>query len=149
MPNILSCVAEKGKSNIEIVLDLLKMGYEVGVEELQRLGADFTRPGWDGESSITAMVNWGFVSLVEKAGSEVFKINGAWIKETEITDMNLPGILRPILPTACERAVPNLNTIKVLVEKLGVDFNRLDEANSSSCSLTRISVLHIFARATY
>ncbi len=146
MPDILNRVIRRGESNIDVVRDLLRMEHEPGVIELKRLGADFLKPDWSGESPITIMVKWGFVSLMEKVGTEAFKMNRAWIQDTETTNVNLPGRLRPILHIACERALPNLEMIKLLVEKFGVDVNT---ENRNFYFSPRGSVLHILARAAY
>lgn len=48
-----------------------------------------------------------------------------WIKETEESDKNgnLVGRLQPLLITACQRKLLNLDVIKVLVEDFHVDIN--------------------------
>ena len=86
---------------------------------------------------------------MEKVKTEAFKMNKAWIKDTKTTDVNLPGRLRPILHIACQRALPNLEMIKLLVERFKVDVKESDAENRNSCSPQRSSVLHILARATY
>ena len=148
MPDVLNRVVERGENNIDIVRDLLGMEHERGVIELKHLGADFLKPEWNGESPMTIMVKWGFVSLMEKVGMEASKMDKAWIKATETTDVNLPGRLRPILHIACERALPNLEMINILVEKFGVDVKELDAGNGSYY-LPQRSVLHILAQGAY
>ena len=148
MPDILSRIVKRGESRTDIVRDLLRLGHQPGVIELKRLGADFLRPDGDGESSITIIVRWGFVSLMETVGTDASKMNEAWIKDAEATNPNLLGKLRPILPIACERELPNLEMIRLLVEKFGVDLSEFDVTDRNS-SRPRRSVLHILAKAAH
>jgi ankyrin repeat protein len=122
-PDLLESIVKEGENNIRLFHYLLKTENERGIEEVQRLGANLIKPGWNGESCLTTLAKWGYTSLLEKVGSQAAMIDEPWFREIEKTDINLPGRLRPILHIACERGLPNIAVIKVLVEKLGVNVN--------------------------
>ena len=141
---MLEGIVMEGENDIKLFQFLLRTENEAGILQLQRLGADFIKPNWNGESCLTTLARWGYASLLEKVGgSQAAIIDEPWIKDIEKTDVNLPGRLKPILHVACERGLPNLEVLKVLVEKLGVDIDSRCKKDGG------MTALHLLARSRH
>ncbi|KAF2815454.1 ankyrin, partial [Mytilinidion resinicola] len=146
----------------ELVNELLVLGHENIVPELKTLGWDFvefTRHGPAGASAACSathmLADKGYSHILERVGAGVTQYDDiAWAKSMETERNYNVGEVKPILPGACARALPNLPVVKVLVEKLGVDINAQlrshsyrprggyqDQVNASS--------LHILAAASH
>ena len=141
-PALLVGTVKESESNIDLFQSLLKTEDERGIEEMQRLGADLIKPNWNGESCLTTLAKWGYASLLERVGAQASMIDEPWFREIEKTNVNLLGRLRPILLIACERGLPNLDVVKVLVEKFGVSINSQSKKDG-------YTALHILAQSRF
>jgi ankyrin repeat protein len=121
--DLLQELVKPGDSNLSIFHNLLHAEDERGVAEFKRLRADLLKPDRSGESCVTLLVKWGYATLLKNYGQGAALMTEEWIKETEKTEINLPGRLKQPLLIACARKVPNLDVIKVLVEDFQVDVN--------------------------
>ncbi|MCJ1255632.1 hypothetical protein MMC24_003449 [Lignoscripta atroalba] len=150
IPDLLEGRVNNGKGNTEVLWRLLRRDNERGLEYSRRLRADLFKPAeWCSrsqctESCLTTLARWGFYSIMEKVLTQASMVDNSWIQEEGADDPNLRDRLWPILRLACERELPNIETIKVLVEKCGVDVNLNDRRN-----YYQSSALHILAKAQY
>ncbi|MCJ1379736.1 hypothetical protein MMC17_002839 [Xylographa soralifera] len=147
-----SCVIV-GDDNLAIVKKLLLLDNETGIEEVARLGADLIKPTSCGESCLHLLASCGRTSLLEKIGSQASMVTEAWIKEKSAQSFNFGNNLRPILHTACDRALPNLDTILLLLDKLKVEVNArsLDSKRGDHYHhyIPGPTALHVLSRGQY
>ena len=143
--DLLRGIVKEGENNIEIFHQLLKTENELGIEQMQRLGADLITPDLHGESCLTTLAKWGYASLLEQVGAKASMIDEPWLTEIEKNNINwgVPGRLRPILHVACERLLPNFDVLKVLIEKLGVNINCKSKKEGNR------TALHILAESQH
>ncbi|KAH7270720.1 ankyrin repeat-containing domain protein [Fusarium redolens] len=90
------------------------------VTQLYKAGADYTTVDVDGVSILSRLVEYGYYQLVDDCCSpeDVAKFDDdQWILQQAMEE------LEPLLVTACRRSSPNMEVIRVLVEKKGVDIN--------------------------
>ncbi|RDL35866.1 uncharacterized protein BP5553_06478 [Venustampulla echinocandica] len=118
---ILDGLVKPGQINTGIFNTLLRTESEWGIEKFRSIGGDLLRPPPNGHSCITLMVRWGYASFLEKFGDEVVLMTDSWIEK-------IGKEWRQFKPTsalyvACSRELPNLEVIKVLVGKFGVNIN--------------------------
>lgn len=129
---------KKGESNQSLFMSLLKRREYGAVEQLFHLGVDFLRQDHrDYESSnIGLLAKNGFASLLEKIGSMEAE---AKLKDGEchaFGDKTKPGLFmepnlkeieesyhkrKPLLLQAVQRELPNMDIVRLLVEKFRVD----------------------------
>lgn len=108
------------------------------IKELNRAGADFTTRSARGVSIMHRLVEYGFYELVDDCyrPQEVSPPNnGEQISGNTTTDT------KPLLMVACKRSTPNMEVIRVLVEKKGVDINAKDRSG--------LTALHYLATGRY
>lgn len=115
---------------------------------MKALGADMLKPDPMGESCLTTLIKGGYASLLEHFGEEVTRMDEEWIREIEKTDVNLPGRLSHPILIASQRYLPNLEVLKVLVGKFGVDVNVQFESNRLYSYNEGKTALHIVASCT-
>ena len=154
------------------------MGHDHAVLELQSFGFNFA-PNDDSyepnptvcwsvffkcPSTNKAVTNCTPARLAEKGFAEILKEVGAGAKRYDdigwATSMekalNLQGgAVTPILPLACARSFPNLSTIKVLVDDIGLDVNaqlRSHEYHSGTRTykdITKDGSIHVLAQGEH
>ncbi|KAK5989438.1 Ankyrin-3-like protein [Cladobotryum mycophilum] len=134
-------VVEPGKNNQAILHQLLSWRAYHLVEELFHLGANFLpTPSNNPICNLTMLVRNGFTSLVEKIGTleaESRLEKGDW---HAYGYRNRPGLWfagrdmdfhhdeknpSPFLHEAVRRELPNMDVVRLLVEKFAVDVNEL------------------------
>ncbi|KAF5720633.1 serine threonine phosphatase 6 regulatory ankyrin repeat subunit C [Fusarium mundagurra] len=104
----------------ERVARLLSDRHFALVAKLYKAGADYTAVDANGVSILSRLVEYGYYELVNDCCSpeEAARFDDPkWVKEQGA------GELEPLLVTACRRSSPNMDVIRVLVEKKGVDIN--------------------------
>jgi hypothetical protein len=123
-----------GKSNTCVLYQLLREREYGLVERLFHRGTSFLaiRKCEKEETNLHYLANHGFSGLLEKLGSleadARFK-EGAWHAAGDPKRPGLgycrtgPGFVYPLLFTACQRELPNMDVVRVLVETLNVDVN--------------------------
>lgn len=147
---LLTSQVRNGGLNLSIVHDLLRSEHDSGIQELRRLCGSFAIPDSNGESPMTIMIRWGYHSLVKRFGSDASAIVSPSVYNAQfVGGFEVNGKSRPLLSIACERELPNLDVIKVLVEKVGVNINELDESDGLGGINYGNSALHILAYAKY
>ncbi|KAF4628947.1 hypothetical protein G7Y89_g9203 [Cudoniella acicularis] len=147
--DLLQGLVKSGKTNIALFRRLVKNEHEKGIEKFKTLGADMLTPGWDGESCISFLVKGGHSSILEKFGEEIASIAESSSEKTKMTDVSLQRRPQLLLLMACERKLPNIEVIKVLV-KFGVDVNvQSGRDNPNGSWYEGRTALHILATCTY
>ncbi|KAJ4313076.1 hypothetical protein N0V84_009610 [Fusarium piperis] len=112
--------------------------------KLYEAGADFMSANPPGQSILQEFAKLGFAQLVDGCCSpeEALRFDDPeWRKEQE--DRPSADPIEPLAITACLRAAPNMDVLKVLVEKKGVDINAPSTQYSSG-----MRALHIVAEAS-
>jgi ankyrin repeat protein len=108
------------------------------ITELYKSGADFTSLSTDGVSILHKFVQYGFYELVESCfhpPEAVTSDDGQKTSEKTTHD------LESLLMVACRRSTPNMEMIRILVEKKEVDINAQGPNG--------ITALHILAVGRY
>ncbi|MCJ1394626.1 hypothetical protein MMC18_007506 [Xylographa bjoerkii] len=149
---ILKTCVTVGDENLAIVKNLLRLDNEAGIEEVALLGADLIKPTWSGESCLHLLASCGRTSLLEKIGSPASMVTEAWIEEKSAELSNSRSNLRPILHTACDRALPNFDTISLLLDKLKVEVNARSRATKRGEHYHFVpgpTALHVLSRGQY
>ncbi|CAH0041719.1 unnamed protein product [Clonostachys rhizophaga] len=111
------------------------------VEEMARLGTQFLPTSPREESNFAILVQHGYSTLIEKigaivAGREIERGNwhafgdkkrpGLWLANRDIIQEDeVVGSVLPFLTAAVMRELPNMEIVKLLVEKFHVDVNEL------------------------
>jgi hypothetical protein len=108
--------------------ELLLLGHDHIIPQLKSLGWDFIERresnysiDYRGCSVSHWLARFGYANILEQVGTGVAKYDDVtWAESVENGKKLDRGPIRPILHEACFRALPNLATIKVLVDKLSV-----------------------------
>ncbi|KAF4456094.1 hypothetical protein F53441_1709 [Fusarium austroafricanum] len=111
------------------------------ITDLYKAGADYASVDSDGMSILARLVEYGFYELVDNCCSleDASKFDDAqWNSDQPTT---YKWRFEPLLVMACHRASPNMEVIRVLVEKKGVDINARDADGHTA--------LHVLAAGTY
>lgn len=97
--------------------------------------------------ALESSIRWGYADILALVGLKSSAMNAR--TQAAVNEKANPSSyeLRPLLHLACERKLPNLGTIKVLVEELHVDVNAVDETSSYGSSHS--AALHLLAGRTY
>ncbi|KAE8454120.1 hypothetical protein EG329_005044 [Mollisiaceae sp. DMI_Dod_QoI] len=149
-PVVLKCDFEKDPSSL--CNQLLALKQHKAIEELPAMGANFSpRPGSKNDF-LTILAQYGYVSMFEKLGGSIQ--TPGWVNGIDSPTQNLDELVRPYLLTAAHRELPNLDMIKLLVERFGADINI--QPNIAVYQTGRghkyppgNSALHILARGTH
>jgi hypothetical protein len=149
----------QGSHNFGIFTQLLRMREYALVEDMFHKGSDFLDTRYDNETNLHLLAQYGFAIILEKIGTleaqEKFK-EGTWHAAGDPQRPGLgvclkgPGLVDPLLLTACQRELPNMDVVIVLVEKLGVDVNAQSQDKAPVYSFERlvpggVSALHALA----
>ena len=110
-----SGILEDRRGHARLLEQLLKMRRFSAIEKLAQLGADFLQP-----SSLELLVKWGYTDLLAKLHRYVATKHEI---KTWSTAQQCRETMKPLIITACEREMPNLDMLKFLVEVMKVDIN--------------------------
>lgn len=124
---------------------LLRLDDEVLFDELIKLQVDFFNQGTKRGALPATLAGWGYATLLEKFGQEVSMYHDP--SRLEDFGKGTSCHFQPLLHIACHRELPNMDVIRILVDKLGVDVNA--RAILSGDSLTGDSALHVLASGQY
>lgn len=72
------------------------------------------------------LVGWGYKELLERVYDKDAALrfdDHKWCREAEKEQECVVGSTQPLLVTACERNLPNMDVVEFLVEKVGVNLN--------------------------
>ncbi|RSL50140.1 hypothetical protein CEP54_012087 [Fusarium duplospermum] len=157
-----------GQSNFELVSFLLARRKYFLVERLVHMGAVFLPnhdQGWGLRSNLSTLIRFGFYRLVDKIGTfeaESKLEKGDW---HAFGDKTRPGLwnagggffasekrhasLEPFIMEAVRRQLPNMDVVRLLVDKFGVDVNEMSYPAGSARDIEKSSALHLvsFGRA--
>lgn len=140
-----SGVVESGENNQTLFLSMMKRREYDLVEELSRLGAVFLPiPGLSHRSNLSTLISSGFTSLVDKIGTTeaAAKLEsgewhafgdkarpGLWYAKRKLPDQNTSDDNPlPFLLDAVHSDLPNLDMVRLLVEKFAVDIDEMEYA---------------------
>ena len=111
----------KDGDNSRLCNELLKMRQYSAIEQLLEMGVDFSPKAGYGRDFLTTLAEWGYTSLFEKLGATISRSH--WVDGIESPEHDQHKTLRPYLITAARAALPNLDMMRVIVEKFGADVN--------------------------
>ncbi|MCJ1401947.1 hypothetical protein MMC11_005164, partial [Xylographa trunciseda] len=152
VPGVLKTCVTVGDDNLAIVTKLLILDNEAGIVEVARLGADLIKPAYSGETCLHLLARCGRTSLLERIGCAASMVSEAWIEEKLTGPSQFRDNICPILHTACERALPNFDTISLLVGKLKVEVNARSRARKELYHQHYVpgpTALHVLSRGQY
>ncbi|KAH7253300.1 ankyrin repeat-containing domain protein [Fusarium solani] len=155
---------EAGQSNHELVSFLLARRKYFLVERLAHMGATFLPnrdKDWGLRSNLSTLIRYGFSRLVDKIGTfeaESRLEKGDW---HAFGDKTRPGLwnaeggffasekrhdsMEPFIMEAVRRQLPNMDVVRLLVEKFGVDVNEMSFPPVSAMDIEKSSALHLVA----
>lgn len=122
---------------------LIRREYHL-VEELANLGISFLKfpPSHGNNCGMTCLVDLGFASLIEKIGSREANImlqKGDWHAFGDekrpglwLAKRDKPRYYVPFIVDAVRRELPNMDVVKLLVEKFAIDVNETDSSTQSA-----------------
>ncbi|RSM12008.1 hypothetical protein CDV31_006458 [Fusarium ambrosium] len=153
-----------GQSNFELVSFLLARRKYFLVERLAHMGAVFLPnrdKDWGLRSNLSTLIRFGFSRLVDRIGTfeaESKLEKGDW---HTFGDKTRPGLwnagggffgskkshdcLEPFIMEAVRRQLPNMDVVRLLVEKFGVDVNEMSYPPVSARDIEKSSALHLVA----
>ena len=139
------------KEAVNHCFELLALQEFNAIEKMADIGVDFapTTSDWPGKRDfLTTLVQWGYSELLEIIGAKIAKpwANGLENPGDKKDYAQKPYIITPYLLTAVQSQLPNLEVIKLLVEKFAADVNK---ANQSRSGLPGDSALHTVSHGTY
>ncbi|UPL00227.1 hypothetical protein LCI18_011161 [Fusarium solani-melongenae] len=157
-------LVESGQSNFELVSFLLARRKYFLVERLAHMGATFLPnrdKDWGLRSNLSTLIRYGFSRLVDKIGTfeaESRLEKGDW---HAFGDKTRPGLwnaegdffaskrchdsMEPFIMEAVRRQLPNMDVVRLLVEKFGVDVNETSYPPVSARDIEKSSALHLVA----
>ncbi|KAJ5591628.1 uncharacterized protein N7459_001997 [Penicillium hispanicum] len=95
-------------------------------EERAAAGEDLAGVTWQGKSLLHILVDWGFDELLARVATREAAANfddHEWRQKMEKESQCRRSSIQPLILTACNRSLPNMKVLKVLVEIIGVDIN--------------------------
>ena len=127
LPSILEKeMKREGNQKINRCFELLALREFDALQRLPEMGLDFTPRSKEGSCDFLGkLVNWGYTELVETIGASV---KGPWVNGLLNTGDEkhyswTQYAIEPYLLTALRSRLPNLEIVKLLVEKFGADVN--------------------------
>jgi len=128
----------------EILHYLLRDGDDDTIKEYAELGGDLCElTSYSHHTFLHYIVEEGCADLLEHFGDKVAELEAHdWVQK----DQESCGTL---LGTACERDLPSLHLVELLVDKLGVDVNAIYNRRGSSYKLQGGTALHVLASGDY
>jgi ankyrin repeat protein len=124
----------------DILHGVLRDGDYDTIKEYAQLGGDMLElDQWHDHTFLHHLVEEGHEDLLEYFGGNVAELEAQeWVQEDEESCGTLLG-------TACERTLPSLHIVQVLVDKLGVDVNAVYNRRGYCYKLRGATALHILA----
>jgi ankyrin repeat protein len=120
-------IGELSRNYVEKLIGLRH--FDLFEERIAEGVVDLLRPNWSGESLLHVIVRFGYKDLLTRVGSSKLASkfdDYEWCKQAECSQSNRQchdNAIKPLLLTACNRSVPNMEVVKVLVEDFTVDVN--------------------------
>lgn len=149
-PIVLQGLVKKGDESFDWN-KLLRLDDERLFDELIRLEVDFFNQKTNRAPFLVTLVSYGYATLLQKFGHQVSMYHDPTSKG-EVENIRHQGF-QPLLHTACRRELPNMDVVRTLVDKFGVDVNARAIPSAGSCvngpCLDGESALHILARGQY
>lgn len=94
-----------------------------------------------GEGALKVLTKWGYADLLAKIMPERSDLKVQLNIAAEKAENLSSHTMRPLLHLACERSLPNLETIKVLVERAQVDVDAIDVPTYNYSDGTALHIL--------
>ncbi|KAF7550768.1 hypothetical protein G7046_g7911 [Stylonectria norvegica] len=145
-----------GDPNREVVHRLLSERHYSLIKHLYDEGADFTARSEHGEPVLQTFASSGLSNLLDECCSaeEVARFeNAEWCARWERGGVegfgHRAGSTLPLLQFACKSELPNMEVIRVLVEKKGANVNAQSRFIDSGNPRPHRTALHILARGRY
>ncbi|CAF9930044.1 MAG: hypothetical protein ALECFALPRED_004507 [Alectoria fallacina] len=137
---LLDDMVQVGQLNSDLFESLLRTENEQGILRFRDLGGDLVAPRSYGDGPLTILTKWGYSDLLAQVCPEA-SVMDEQLRSAAVSNER-PGriTMRPLLHTACERTLPNLEVIKILVEKVKVDINAHQPA---------VTALHLLAKSAH
>ncbi|KAK0099478.1 hypothetical protein ONS96_008315 [Cadophora gregata f. sp. sojae] len=135
--------------NMSLATNLLSLGHLDALKQLPSLGVDFS-PNTDRNSDfLTTLVKCGYADLFQAIGDSV--TTPGWINGVNSGEYGKS--LDPYLITAVNSDLPNLDIIKIAVERFGADVNiqpetRVYHSGNTDDNVFGPTPLHILASAS-
>jgi ankyrin repeat protein len=131
--------------------ELLALREFDAIERLPDMGMDFTPKSmeWPGDF-LSVLTKWGYASLLESLGATVKNL---WVNGVQNPETEHEYCITPYLLTAVHSRLPNLEVVKVLVEKFGADVNSQQRTKTYRAGgyewLFGGTALHVLARGVH
>jgi ankyrin repeat protein len=127
-------------NGVDILHGILRDGDYDSIKEYAKLGGDMLEMDrYHNDTFLHHLVEDGHANLLEYFGGYVAELEAQeWVQEDEDSCGTLLG-------TACERTLPSLHIVQVLVDKLGVDVNPVYNRRGYCYKLRGATALHILA----
>ena len=125
---------------IDILYSILQDGDYDTINEYVQLGGDLLELGkYHDHTLLHHLVEEGHAELLEHFGGKVAELEvQEWVQQDEESCGTLLG-------TACERSLPSLHMVQLLVDKLRVDVNAVYNRRGYCYKLRGATALHILA----
>ncbi|KAG4439135.1 hypothetical protein IFR05_005372 [Cadophora sp. M221] len=101
--------------------DLLSLGKYKDIERLPEFGVDFYPNLAHNSDFLTTLVKCGYADLFQKLGDSI--TTSSWVDGIKGYDERSGRSLDPYLITAVNSRLPNLEIVKIAVERFGADVN--------------------------
>ena len=115
-----SAKIKPGQSDESLLVDLLGSRQYHLVELMAKEGMDFLHESQQGETHLRLLAKWGFSRLLASIGNPKIETK---LKKIQSSEEWISRSIDSILVQACERDLPNLEVLKVLVEDMKIDVN--------------------------
>lgn len=129
--------------------------FDLFEERISEGHINLLQPNRSGESILHTLVRFGYRDLLARVESSELASkfdDYQWCKQTEFNDFSHnchENAIKPLLITACNRSVPNMDVVKLLVEGFSVNINaksRVRVYNMEECeSMPSDGALHCLA----
>lgn len=134
-----------GQPNSDLFQSLLRTKNEQAVLKFRDLGADLLAPSSHSDGPLTILTRWCYADLLAQVCLEATVMDKRLESAAGSKQRRSAKSMCPPLQTACERELPNLEVIKVLVEKINLDVNAITTTSHGSAS----TALHILAQSSH
>lgn len=143
-----------GADNSYLCETLLALGKYSAIEQLPGMGVDLVSKPQHRNDFLTTLTQFGYASLLETLGATIS--DPTWVngKENTVRDPYGRTDITPYIVTAAKSRLPNLDVLKVLIEKFNANVNiqpvtQVYQPDNSRKHLPGASTLHILACGTY
>jgi ankyrin repeat protein len=130
---------------LNVVQHLLQIDQDQAIPELQSLGWELSL-----YEARQPVVHWlaemGYADILKCVGTEATKFDDLSLAATTEKGKTMSrGTIKPVIPVACQRELPNLPTLRVLVDDLGLDPNAQLRSEHSDETEMSAGPLHLLA----